>query len=163
MIPSAGLLTLEAANLFCGRNTESHHLRLLDVRLPGMDEQYVDHRPGGAPVGIEVDVQLNKLQCDFTLAGWTPHVAELVDAWSTNQQQFMFYGALRDRVMTNVVQAAATMTGRLGRADMQSYRRGAENAWAYSIRAIIYYQLIVGDETVYEWDFFTNTLTVAGQ
>lgn len=158
-----GLLTLEAANMVCGTVDDSaQFLRLVNVKLPGMDEQYLDHRPGGAPVAIEVDVQINKLRCDFTLAGWTPHVAELLDAYSAGQQMFWFYGALRDRITGNVVQAVAYMIGRLGVADMQAWQRGTINAWDYAIRGIIRYTLTVADlnsggvETVYDWDFFTN-------
>lgn len=161
MQASTGLLTLEAANMVCGNGGEGQYLRLVNVRLPAMEERYVDHAPGGAPIATEVDVLINKLQCDFTLAGWTPHVAELLDAASQAQQNFWFYGALRDRITgTNVYQATATMFGRLGKADMHPWQRGQTNSWDYSIRGLIRYRLQVADETVYDWDFFANEFAV---
>src|ERR1700733_12698425 len=97
------LLTMEAANIFCGVQapsdpTQSNHLRLTDVKLPGMDEQYVDHRAAGAPVAIEIDTVFARLECTFTLAGWSTDVAALVAQWGSTNNQFWIFGALRDRV-----------------------------------------------------------------
>lgn len=163
MQPNNGLLTLEAANMYCGGSgsgNESNHIRLVNVKLPAMEEQYLDHRPGGAPIAVEVDVMINKLMCEFTLAGWTVHVAELLDAWQQQQQQFWFYGALRERLTGNIYQAQAYIVGRLGRADMQAWQRGQINGYDYALRGIIAYTLSVADETVYDWDFFRNEFSV---
>ena len=78
------LVTLEAANLFCGKVPElitpSNHLVLAELKLPAWDEQYVDHRPGGAPVAIEIDTVFARPEVTFTLAGWNHQVNSLVDS-----------------------------------------------------------------------------------
>src|SRR6478609_9888275 len=99
------LYTMEAANLFCGTNGESNHLRMLNVRLPTLEEQYIDHRPGGSPVAIEIDVILNRLQCDFRLAGWNPSVDGMISAWSIASNQFWMFGAIRNRVTGKIYKA----------------------------------------------------------
>lgn len=154
-------ITLEAANIFCGAVGDSNHLRLMNIKLPGYEEAYVDHKPGGAPIAIEVDVQVNRLQCDFSLVGWTPEVDALIGSWQSGTNQFYFFGALRDRLTTQVLQAQANITGRLGKATVNDYQRGAVNNTSYSIRGIIAYKLMIsGIGTMIDWDFFNNTLSL---
>jgi P2 family phage contractile tail tube protein len=162
------LLTMEAANIFCGVEepsdpTQSNHLRLTDIKLPGMDEQYVDHRAAGAPIAIEIDTVFARLECTFTLAGWSTDVAALIAQWGSNVNQFWIFGALRDRVTGNVLQGKASIFGRLGRADPQMWRRGDVSHWAYALKGIVRYKLDVGqDSPVYEFDYFNNIFNVAG-
>lgn len=161
------LLTMEAANIFCGVEapsdpSQSNHLRLTDIKLPGMDEQYVDHRAAGAPVAIEIDTVFARLQCDFTLAGWSTDVADLIGQWGSAVNQFWVFGALRDRVTGNVVQGQASIYGRLGRADPNQWRRGDVSHWAYSIRGITKYKLTVAGAEIYEFDYFNSIFNVGG-
>jgi phage tail tube protein FII len=163
------LLTMEAANIFCGVNapddkTGSNHLRLTDVKLPGLDEQYTDLRAAGAPVTLEINTVFARLECTFTLAGWSTDVASLVGQWGSQNNQFWIYGALRDRVSGDVLQASAQIFGRLGRADPQLWRRGDISSWAYTIRGISRYKLGVkeDDAPLYEWDYFANIFNVGG-
>jgi phage tail tube protein FII len=170
IVESGQLLTLEAANLFAGATAPgdvhaSNHLRLLNVKLPGMVEEYLDHRPGGSWLGIEIDVQINKLQCDFTLAGWSLQAAQLIQAMQTSQTKFWVFGVIRDRLSGAAYQAQAVITGRLGRADPSAWERGRVHSWDYSIRGIQAYWLSVGDpnlgvQTLWDWSFATNTLKV---
>lgn len=161
------VLTLEAANIYCGSapgdNQWSNHLQLTEVKLPGFDEQYVDHRPGGAPVAIEIDTQIARFECTFTLMGWSPQVASLAHSWMVEQNMFFIYGALRDRQTGDVSNVRAELYGRLGRADPQNWRRGDVGHWSYAIRGITNYMLRIDEEPIYEWDFFTNLLRIGGE
>lgn len=167
-MPVTPLLTMEAANIFCGVQqpdniNNSNHLRLTDVKLPGMDEQYVDHRAAGAPVAVEIDTVFARLECTFTLAGWNEQVAELTASWGVGPNQYWIFGALRDRVTGDVYQARAAIYGRMGRADPQLWRRGDIAHWAFSIRGITRYTLTVGnDAAIYDWDYFGNDFFVGG-
>lgn len=160
-------MTMEAANLFAGAEpsdvTPSNHLTLAEVKLPSFDEQYADHRAGGAPVAVEVDTVFARLECTFSLAGWTPQVATLIASWLPVQNQFYVYGVIRDRASGVALEAAAEMHGRLGRADPQNWRRGDLGHWAYAIRGLTYYKLVCGDSEMYEWDFMNNTFRVGGE
>lgn len=154
-------LTMEAANIFCGSSGDSNHLRLTSVHLPSIEEVYIDHRPGGAPIAIEIDVMINKLQCDFRLIGWNPNVDKLVSAWAASSNYFSVFGALRDRNTGQVHQAVAMMYGRLGQARPEAWQRGRAFTSDYSIRGIIKYTLTVANTQVFNWDFFNNTMTTA--
>lgn len=160
------LLTMEKANLFCGKTAadeaNSNHLILAEMKLPMMDEQYVDHRAGGAPLAIEVDTIVARLESTFVLAGWTPQVAELFYSWAADDNWFTAYGLVRDRATGDALQAVALLRGRLGRADPVNWRNGELQHWNYSIRGIVHYELVLADEPVYFWDFYTNTFIVGG-
>jgi phage tail tube protein FII len=174
------IYSLESANLFCGTlattasgQADSLHLQLTELKLPAMNQGNVDHRAAGAPITIEIDTQIAKLESTFQLVGWNPEVAGLVASWSSSDNAFFAYGLLRDRSSGDAIQAMAYMTGRMGLADPQMFRRGDAQHWNYAIKNITHYELTTGsgisaasggaptNELVF-WDFFSNTLRIGG-
>lgn len=160
------LLVMEKANLFVGKTAadeaNSNHLIIAELKLPMLDEQYVDHRAGGAPLAIEVDTIVARLEATFVLAGWAPQVADRFYSWNPDDNWFTAYGAVRDRDSGDLLQAIALMRGRLGRADPVNWRNGELQHWNYSIRAITHYELMLADTSLYIYDFFTNTFVIGG-
>jgi P2 family phage contractile tail tube protein len=161
------VMVMDYANLFCGAgpadDRASNHLVLTEVNLPAMDVQYADHRAAGAPIYIEVDTGMARLECTFVLIGITPQVMSLVDSWITEQRKFFVYGNVRDQMTGVAWQAAAAFRGQLGRADPQNFRKGDVMHTNYSIREITHYELGLGGNLVYYWDFFENIRYVGGQ
>jgi len=164
------VLVLDYANLFCGSRpgdeTKSNHLSLAEVKLPSLEVQYVDHRPGGAPFATEIDVIMTKLEAQFTLLGITPQVMRLMKSWEAQMNDFFIYGNLRD-YMTNVaVQLEVLIRGQLGHVDADPFRRGDVFHVKYAIRGIIHYEMnlatpLEGSQPVYLWDFFNNEFRVS--
>lgn len=157
-------LVLEGANLFCGKPptdvSTSLHLKLAGVKLPFFEEHYVDHRPGGCPVALEIDMVFNRLQCNFTILGYDSSVYETIRAWSEDQNWFFFYGILRDQLTGGFIKVEAQIKGRLGKVEPQEWERGRLFYTDGEIRSIIGYKLSVGGATVYEWDFDRNSLQI---
>jgi hypothetical protein len=178
------IYSMESCNMFCGTSqptqsgaADSLHLQLTEVKLPAMNEGNVDHRAAGAPITIEINTQIAKLECTFQLVGWNPEVAGLVSSWAAEDNSFFAYGLLRDRSSGNAIQAMAFMQGRLGLADPQMFRRGDAQHWNYGIKNITHYELLTGPgivdgsavgssasgsntNTLVFWDFFSNTLII---
>src|SRR5215831_10914229 len=156
--------TMEEANLFCGAGPEdsahSNHLVLAELKLPGLDINYVDHRASGAPVTIEIPTILSRLECTFLLIGFTPQVMELLRSYATALNWFTAYGVIRDQVTGDVAQAAAAIRGQLARVDPQNWRRGDVLHTAYAIRGIKHYEFQIAGEQIYYWDFAENTFVV---
>jgi uncharacterized protein len=155
---------MEAANIFCGSDApeSSNHLTLSEVKLPNLEENFVDHQAGGAPITIEVDTIIQRMEVTFNLAGWSPQVAKLIGSWQAAQQVYSIYGVIRNRRSGEAIQASATVAGRLGRANPQLWNKGVLQHWEYSIRAITHYELYMDQEEIYFWDFFLNTFSVGG-
>jgi phage tail tube protein FII len=169
---TATVYTMESANLICGDVTPneqgaapgiSTHLVLQELKLPGLEENYVDHTPGGAPIAIEIPTHMNKLEATFNLAGWDPGVMIFVGQNIRTYQRFTAYGLIRDRRSSQALQATAIIEGRMGRVNPTAFRKGDLMAHEYSLRSIVHYELWMqmnADATpseIYFWDFFTST------
>jgi phage tail tube protein FII len=178
------LYTMEAANLVCGDTGSgaapgvSTHLSILELKLPGLEEAYVDVLPGGAAIGIEVPMHINRLESTFNLAGWQPDVMTMIGRSERRLQTFTAYGLIRERRTGEGLQAMAVMWGRLGRSNPTNFRKGDLMAHEFSIRSITHYELYMQqsaqagnqNETtntrqmreIYYWDFFTSERRIDG-
>lgn len=173
------IYVMESANLICG-NTRgpasgggqaqtapgiSTHLVLQELKLPGFEENNVDHAPGGAMVAIEVPTHINKLEATFNLAGWDPQVMSMLAQNNPMHQVFTAYGLIRDRRTSNALQAIAVIQGRLGRVNPTAFSKGNLMAHEYSIKSIVHYELWMQigavnttPTEIYYYDFFTSRL-----
>jgi phage tail tube protein FII len=156
------LFVMESANLFCGDHdpTSSNHLLLQELKLPALEENYSDHAAGGAPIAIEVDTHINRLEATFNLAGWNPFVMTLIGESRRERQVFTAYGLIRDRRLGDAIEAKAVIQGRLGRVNPTPFSHGNLMAHEFSIRGIVHYELYMDSEEIYWWDFFTSTRRV---
>jgi phage tail tube protein FII len=170
--PATTIYIMESANLICGDLASdgkkhpgaSTHLVLQELKLPAMEENYVDHAPAGAPVAIEVPTHINRLEATFNLAGWDPTIMKYIareDSWF---QKFTAYGLIRDRRSAAALKATAVISGRLGRVNPTAFSKGNLMAHEYSIRSITSYELTMeldpnshSKDIIYKWDFFTST------
>lgn len=156
--------SFEEANLFCGKEASdqsaSLHLKLADVKLPAIDEQYAEHRSLAAPIAFEINTILARLECTFSIVGFEPQVYGLPASWNEDQMWFDMYGVVRDQLTGEIIKGHAQFHGKLGRVDPQDWRRGDLFHTACSIQGIRRYVFALGDEQIYYWDFFTNTLIV---
>lgn len=158
------LVVMEAMNLFCGDEnpTRSNHLTIMNVKLPMLEENYVDHAAGGAPVAIEIDTHVLRLECTFALMGWQPYVMELMGQERQDMQRFTAYGVIRDKRTAEAIEVKAVMEGRLGRVEPTEFRRGDAQSHNYAIRAITHYEVYFDTEEIYFWDFYLSTRRVNG-
>lgn len=158
--------TMEAANLYCGSDANaanaSNHLVLTELKLPGLDVQYVDHRAGGAPVAVEIDTVIARLEATFSLVGVTPQVMGMLGSWSAQKNIFNAYGVIRDQITGGAAQAASQIWGQLSKVDPTNWRRGDVMHVGYAIRGITHYELNIAGEPIFFWDFASNTRIVGG-
>jgi P2 family phage contractile tail tube protein len=153
---------LDYANLYCGSapndDRYSNHLVLSELKLPTVEIQYVDHRPGGAPVAIEIDVVMTRLELEFEVVGITPQIMALLRNLENSKHSFFAYGNLRDYLRGNALPLRAFWRGQLAKATPGAFRRGDVFHMRYQVRGIISYTLYIGegDNPIYRWDFFNN-------
>lgn len=160
------LLVMDYANLFCGSGPQddknSNHLTLMSVELPTVDVQYIDHRPGGAPMAVEIDVIMARLEIRFELIGITPQVMQLVSRFVVGSNDFFFYGNIRDQLTGITMQCSAYARGQLGRVEPGAFQRGNVFSTKYQVRGINRFTFQLGDRPIYDWDFFQNVWAVGG-
>lgn len=169
---SSTILSFEEANMFCGKqasdNSVSLHLKLSEVKLPAMDELFQEHRSTAAPVALEINTIFARLECAFTIVGMDPQVYKVIapslesGEWDTDLMWFDMYGVIRDQLTGEIIRGHATFNGRLGGVDPQAWRRGDLFHTACAIQGIRHYELSLDSDSLYYWDFFSNTLIVGG-
>ena len=172
-MPSS-LLTMESVNMICGDTGDasapgvSTHLEISELKLPTLEENYVDHTAGGAPVQIEIPMYWNKLEATFNLAGFNPAVMVMIGQQARALQRFTAYGLVRDRRTSAALQALAIFECRLGRVNPTNFRKGNLMHHEYSLKSIVHYELYLQEtlgaeptELVF-WDFFTSVRRVGG-
>ena len=166
--------------MYCGAAPDndgaSNHLTLMSVELPQLEVQYVDHRAGGAPVSIEIDVIQTRMECRFELIGLSRQVMQLLYGHMAGAENFFIYGNARDQLTGEAIQVEAQLRGQLGLVKPQAFDRGGTpHSVQYVIRGIVHYTLSLGDGSlpesgigqrqnmpIYDWDFFTNVWAVGG-
>jgi phage tail tube protein FII len=168
----ATIYTMESVNMICGDTGDaaapgiSTHLEIIELKLPMLERNYVDHTPGGAPVQIEVPMYINRLESTFTLAGWNPAVMSMIAQEARALKRFTAYGLIRDRRTNNGMQALSIFEAQLGRVNPTNFTKGGLQNMEYSLRSIVHYELYmqetIGVEPteIYFWDFFTSTFRV---
>jgi uncharacterized protein len=155
---------MEAANLFVGLAdpTKSKHLTLTELKLPALQEIFVDHHGGGMRVGIEVGVGVQKLEPTFNLAGFDPDLLSEFGLGSKVRNVFTAYGVVRDKRTGRAIEAKAIMEGRLGKADMSAFQRGEMTSFEYAINELMHYELWFDGAEKIHWDAFTNVWRING-
>ena len=175
MAANQTIYVMESANVICGDTRGksspgiSTHLVLQELKLPAMEENYVDHAPAGAPIAIEIPTHFNKLEATFNLAGWDPVLMSYIGQNDPYYQRFTAYGLIRDRRTSKALQAIAVMQGRLGRVNPTAFSKGNLMAHEYSIKSIVSYSLTMQltangqPSEIYWWDFFTSVRRIGGK
>jgi P2 family phage contractile tail tube protein len=155
-------LILDYANLYCGSaprdDTVSNHLILSELRLPTMEIQYVDHRAGGAPVAVEIDVVMTRMELEFEVIGITPQIMALLRNLELAKHDFFAYGNLRDYNSGQTTGLYAYFHGQLAKVTPSAFRKGEIYHTRYQVRGLMRYSLYLGENQVpiYDWDFFNN-------
>jgi P2 family phage contractile tail tube protein len=156
---------METVNLFCGDDDpeNSKHLTLDELKLPDLSAMYVDHTPGGAPVGIEIEVGINKLEPTFKLKGFDFQLLRQFGLGSRQKHRYTAYGAIRDKRSGRLLECIAVLEARLGKVESEALKRGEAAGHDYSLNEVTHYELSMDGSEEFYWDFWTNTLRVGGE
>lgn len=160
----ATIYVMEAANLFAGSAdpTKSKHLTLQELKLPALQASYQEHMAGGAPVQIEIETGIQKLEPTFKLLGWDPDVLIQFGLGSQIKNTFTAYGVIVDRRTGRKIEAKAVIEGRLGKVEADTFKRGDLQTHDYAINEVTHYELFFDNTEKFYWDFFTNIVRVNG-
>jgi phage tail tube protein FII len=154
--------TLELANLFCGDHDpeNSKHLVLSELKLPAFQEAYTDHNAGGARIGIEVFVGIQKPVATFKLLGWDFDLMAQFGNNSRLMKTYTAYGVLREKSSGIAREAKAIMRGRLGQVESEAWTKGEAQSTDYGINEILHYELYFNGAEKFYWDFLSSTFRV---
>lgn len=158
------MLIEEQGNLFVGDAdpNASLHLVLAEIALPKLEENFTEHNGGGAVMGLDIGVGYKSLSASFKLVGHQDHVMKHFGLGSRVNQSFTYRGAMRDRVSGELKKAVAVITGRLATVEPETFKRGELKHHDYEIKGITRYELKVGGNELYLFDFVSSTWRIGG-
>ena len=121
-----------------------------ELTPPKLTIKTEEHRAGGMDVPVEIDMGMEKLECDFTLAGTDAGTLKSWGLGSSEPVPLTFRGAVQDG--DGVVRAVVMrMRGIIREADFGTWKPG-EKAPLKVMVALRYYKLEIDGEVIYEID-----------
>lgn len=158
------LFVIGAANLFCGDHdpTNSKFLAIQELKLPAFQAEYQDHKPGGARVGMEIEVGIQKFEAGFKLTGIDMDVLTQFGLGSKIKHTYTAYAEVEDRRTGRTFELKAVIEARLGKAEMDAVKRGDLTATDYALNEISRYELWYDGKPKFRWDAWTNLWEVDG-
>ena len=150
-------------NLFVGLDPGTgKHLTLQELKLPALQAQYQDHMAGGAPVGVEVETGINKLEPTFKLTGYDPHTLAQFGLGSRNRQVYSAFHVITDKATGRKIELKALIEGRLGKVETDAYKKGDLLTTDYAINEVWHYEVWFDKKELVYWDFRENEWRING-
>lgn len=156
----------EGVNLYCGDHQpdKSKHLAIKNFKLEKFSETFVDHRPGGGPVAVELGVGIDKLGATCSFLGFDPDMVSLFGLGSTRRHTYTGYSAFKDINSGAVIQRKLIMEARLGSIEEDQFEKGNAVGANYAFNEIMHFEMWWQGMTkpLMLFDFFTNTWDIGG-
>ena len=136
--------------------------RVVEVQLPKLSRKMEELRAGGMNAPVEIDMGMEKLTSEFTLAEFTRDILEQFGTTDTNASNLRFRGALLADDESNKTDAVEiTMRGRWSEIDRGSAKAGDNTDMKVAV-ACTYYKETLNGETLIEIDVINMKEVVGG-
>ena len=124
--------------------------KVMEFTLPKLTVKTEEYRAGGMDAPVELDMGMEKLECDFSLDSIDAETLKLWGLAEGTKPPLTFRGALQDKDGT--VRAVVVRTrGQIKEVDWGSWKPG-EKATLKFMAAVDYYKLELGGVTIHEID-----------
>lgn len=97
--------------------------RVEEVILPKLSVKTEEHRVGGMDIPIELDMGMNKLDCDFTISDYDPKILESFGLYNGAQVPLTLRGGLTDESAA-VTPVVVTLRGAWREVDFGTWKVG---------------------------------------
>ena len=133
--------------------------RVDEVTLPKLGLKTEEHRAGGMDTPIELELGMNKLECDFTLSEYDPEILKVFGLSSGAQVGMSMRGGLDGEAGVSPV--VVTLTGAWRDLDLGNWKAGERAPLKVSV-ALRYYRLTIDGEDLVEVDAENMVRKIAG-
>ena len=148
---------MQAASLLAGDADPSatHWLDILGVKLPMLQENTTDHKPGGGGLGLKIAMgQFEALMVSFKVKGLAPDLLRKIGATGARRIKYTIRGSVLN-LRSNVEEPAlAVVEGRMIKADLSEFSQDNGMDADFEIHEVVYYELRINDAEVYYMDGF---------
>ena len=137
-------------------------LGLDKLKLPALEDEMVDFRPGAGTLETEICVGLKKLSMPFTLKTVDPQLLGLFGLGAAVKKKFTTYGYIVDEISGQEKQLIMTVRGRIMKAEQADLQAKEIADYDYAVGGIVYYHLSIGGKTIHKISARTNEQIVNG-
>ncbi len=131
-----------------------------EITLPKLTIKTEEYRGGGADAPIEIDVGMEKLECEFTVNAYAPSLLQLWGVMPGRHVNITLRGAMDEAGTVTAV--VVNLTGSWKEIDMGTWKAGEKSAMKIQVAAS-YYQLSIGGMSVIQIDIPNMTRMIGGQ
>lgn len=135
--------------------------KVTEMTLPTLTVKAEEYRAGGMDVPVKIDMGMEALEAEFTLAEYDPRVLKLMALYEQDTTNLTVRGALQDNGSADAVAVKVVMTGSFTSFDPGSMVSG-EMTEANFTFAARYYKLSIGNEDLIEIDIINLKRIVNG-
>ena len=131
-----------------------------ELTLPKLTLKTEEFRGGGMDAPIEIDMGMEKLECDFTLTRFDKQVLKLFGVVPGKLIPLTVRGALVS-VSGEQVSVIVTMQGIIREMELGSWKPGEKATLKFMV-GLSYYKLVQGGEIIHEIDIPNMVRTIGG-
>lgn len=133
--------------------------RVEEVVLPKLSVKTEEHRVGGMDTSIDIDMGLDKLECEFTLSEYDADVLAAFGLTDGTQVPLTMRGALSDEA--SVTPVTVTVQGSWRELDFGTWKAGEKATLKIAV-ALRYYKLDIGGRALVEVDVLNMIRKIDG-
>lgn len=133
--------------------------RVDEVTVPKLGLKTEEHRAGGMDTPIELELGMNKLECDFTLSEYDPEILKMFGLSNWAQVGLSMRGALDGEA--GVTPVTVTLRGAWRDLDFGNWKAGERAPLKVTV-ALRYYRLNIGGDDLIEVDAENMVRKIAG-
>ena len=123
--------------------------RVEELVLPKLNLKMEDYHMGGLDTPLQIDMGMEKLECELILSEYDSEVIKLFGSDSETLVPLTLRGAFDDE--NGVTPVLISLLGAWKSLDFGSWKAGEKAPLKISV-AVVYYRLKVGDDTLVEID-----------
>ncbi len=123
--------------------------RIQEVTLPKLSLKTEEYSAGGMDIPVDIDMGMEKMECQMTLAEYNPDVLKLFGLAKRSPVDAVLKGALDDE--ESVTKVKVELRGMWKEMDMGSWKAGEKQTLTASL-SVRYYKLTIGSEELVEVD-----------
>lgn len=136
--------------------------KIAELVLPKLTRKMEEYRGGGMNAPIEIDMGMEKLECEFSLKEYSEDVLKLFGLVDHAGVALRAKGALEaDDASGTVTPVEVTMRGRWREIDGGTWKPGEESAMKVAV-ALSYYKYVSDGATLIEIDVANMTEVIDG-
>jgi phage tail tube protein FII len=155
----SNIYLMQSASLLAGDADpgNTHFLDITGVKLPMLQENSTDHKPGGGALGIKIGMgQTEALTLSFKMKGLTPDLLTQFGVNAPRRRKYTIRGSVLDLRENIEIPGLCVVEGRMMKADLSEFSPDNGVDADYEIHEVVHYELHLNNQEKYYFNFFTG-------